>query len=56
VRDQSKNRAKAVAKAGRLHSKVKAQRHTERHQFTAMLARSHPVVVLETLATTNMMA
>ena len=52
----SNNRAKAVARVGRLHEKVAAQRAAVLHTFTNRLARAHPVIVIETLATNNLMA
>jgi len=52
----SKNRSKAVARVGRLHVKVAAQRAAALHTFTYRLARAHPVIVLETLTTKNLMA
>jgi putative transposase len=52
----SKNRAKAVARVGRLHEQVAAQRAAALHTFTDRLTREHPVIVLETLTTKNLMA
>jgi putative transposase len=55
-RPGSKNRSKAVAMVGRLHEKVAARRTATLHTFTSRLARAHPVIVLETLTTKNLMA
>jgi putative transposase len=52
----SKNPSEAVARVGRLHVKVAAQRAAVLHTFTNRLVREHPVIVLETLATKNLMA
>jgi putative transposase len=52
----SKNRSKAVARVGRLHGQVAAQRAAALHTFTHRLARAYPVIVLETLTTKNLMA
>jgi len=52
----SANRAKAVARVGKLHAKVAAQRAAALHTFSSSLARDHPVIVLETLTTANLMA
>ncbi|MDP5182240.1 RNA-guided endonuclease TnpB family protein [Blastococcus sp. BMG 814] len=53
---RSANRRKAVARLGRAHTKAAAVRANALHAFTAMLSREHGVVVVEDLATKNMMA
>jgi putative transposase len=52
----SANRRKAVAGLGRAHARVAALRANLLHSFTARLAREHPVIVVEDLATKNLMA
>jgi putative transposase len=52
----SANRRKAVARLGRAHATVAAVRADALHAFTAELARAHGVVVVEDLATANLMA
>jgi putative transposase len=52
----SKNRSKAARRVGRLHEQVAAGRAAWLHTFTNRLAREHPVIVLETLTTKNLMA
>ncbi|WP_170182451.1 RNA-guided endonuclease InsQ/TnpB family protein [Blastococcus colisei] len=52
----SANRHKAVARLGRAHARAAAVRADALHAFTARLAREHAVVVVETLATKNLMA
>jgi putative transposase len=52
----SANRRKAVARLGRAHATVAAVRADALHAFTARLAREHGVVVVEDLATQNLMA
>ena len=51
----SANRAKARLRLGRAHARVGAVRTSRLHQFTAMLATSHGVVVVEDIATANLM-
>jgi putative transposase len=43
----SANRAKARRRLGRAHARVGAVRTSRLHQFTAMLATSHGVIVVE---------
>lgn len=52
----STNRRRAVARLGRAHAKAAAVRADALHAFTAALARSHGAVVVEDLATKNLMA
>jgi putative transposase len=52
----SANRRKAVARLGRAHAQAAAVRAERLHVFTATLARAHGVVVVEDLATANLMA
>jgi putative transposase len=52
----SANRRKAVARLGRAHAKAAAVRAVAVHGFTAGLARTHRAVVVEDLATKNLMA
>jgi putative transposase len=52
----SANERKARARVGLLHEKVGAQRAAALHAFTNRLAREHPVIVVETLTTKNLMA
>lgn len=52
----SANRRRAVARLGRAHAKVVSVRADALHGFTARLAREHAVVVVEDLATKNLMA
>jgi putative transposase len=52
----SANRRKAVARLGRAHARVGGVRANLLHTFTARLAREHPVIVVEDLATKNLMA
>jgi putative transposase len=52
----SANRRKAVARLGRAHARAAAVRANALHAFTARLAREHGVVVVEDLATKNLMA
>src|SRR3954467_4704179 len=56
ARKGSANRRKAVASLGRAHARVAAVRANALHGFTARLARAHGVVVVEDLATRNLMA
>lgn len=51
----SANRRRAVARLGRAHASVAAVRADALHRFTATLARSHGVVVVEDLATANLL-
>ena len=51
----SANRRKAVARLGRAHAVAAAVRADALHVFTARLARAHGVVVVEDLATKNLM-
>lgn len=55
-RSSSKNREKAIARVDRLHVKAAAQRADALHTFTRRVAAEHPVIVVETLATKNLMA
>jgi putative transposase len=52
----SANRRRAVGRLGRAHAKAAAVRADALHGFTAALAREHAVVVVEDLATKNLMA
>jgi putative transposase len=52
----SANRRKAVGRLGRAHATVAAVRADALHAFSARLARVHGVVVVEDLATRNLMA
>jgi putative transposase len=52
----SANRRKAVARLARAHARAAAVRADALHGFTAALAREHGVVVVEDLATKNLMA
>jgi putative transposase len=56
ARKGSANRRKAVARLGRAHARAAAARAGALHGFTARLARAHGVVVVEDLATANLMA
>jgi len=51
----SANRRKAVARLGRAHATAAAVRADALHRFTAQLAHKHRVVVVEDLATKNLM-
>jgi len=51
----SANRAKARLRLGRAHARVAAARNSRLHQFTAVLAKSHRLVVVENIATANLM-
>ena len=51
----SANRAKARLRLGRAHVQVAALRNTRLHQFTAKLAKSYGVVVVESIGTANLM-
>ncbi len=51
----SVNRAKAAARLARAHARVAAVRADALHTFTARLARTYGVVVVEDLATKNML-
>jgi putative transposase len=51
----SGNRRKAVARLGRAHARAAAVRTDALHGFTAALARAHGVVVVEDLATANLL-
>ncbi|MDP5182699.1 RNA-guided endonuclease TnpB family protein [Blastococcus sp. BMG 814] len=51
----SANRRKAVARLGRAHARAAAVRAEALHGFTAKLAREHGAVVVEELATANLM-
>jgi putative transposase len=52
----SANRRKAIARLGREHARAAAVRADTLHGFTARLARAHSAVVVEDLATANLMA
>jgi putative transposase len=52
----SANRRKAVARLGRAHATAADIRADALHTFTATLARTHGVVVVEDLATKNLIA
>ena len=51
----SANRTKAGARLARAHARVAAVRGDALHTFTARLARTHGVIVVEDLTTANMM-
>jgi len=51
----SANRAKARLRLGRAHARVGAARNSRLHQFTAELAKAHGVIVVENIATANLM-
>ena len=51
----SANRTKAAARLARAHARVAAVRADGLHTFTARLSRAHPVIVVEDLATANLM-
>jgi putative transposase len=53
--DRSANRAKARRRLGRVHARVGAVRTSRLHQFTAQLAKSHGLLVVENIATANLM-
>jgi putative transposase len=52
----SANRRRAAARLGRAHARAAAVRADALHGFTARLAREHAVVVVEDLASKNLMA
>jgi putative transposase len=52
----SANRRKAVGRLGRAHARAAAVRAESLHGFTARLAGAHGVIVVEGLATKNLMA
>jgi putative transposase len=52
----SMNRRKAVARLSRAHARTARVRANALHRFSAKLARAHAVVVVEDLATANLMA
>jgi putative transposase len=52
----SAGRRRAVARVGRAHARAAGVRADALHGFTARLAREHGVVVVEDLATKNLMA
>jgi putative transposase len=52
----SANRRRALARLGRSHARAAAVRADALHSFTAALARDHRIVVVEDLATKNLMA
>jgi putative transposase len=56
ARKGSANRRKAITRLGRAHARAAAIRTDALHAFTARLARAHGVVVVEDLATRNLMA
>jgi putative transposase len=51
----STNRKKAAARLARAHARVGAVRADALHTFTARLTRDHSVIVLENLATANLL-
>jgi putative transposase len=51
----SANRAKARLRLGQAHAPVGAVRTSRLHQFTAKLAKSHAMIVVEDIATANLM-
>jgi len=52
----SDNRRRAVARLGRAHARAAAIRADALHGFTSRLAREHGLIVVEDLATKNLMA
>jgi putative transposase len=52
----SVNRQKAAARLARAHARVAARRAAALHTFTARVARTHGVVVVEDLAVANLLA
>jgi putative transposase len=50
----SANRAKARRRLGRAHARVGAVRTSRLHQFTAKLAAGHGLIVVENIATANL--
>lgn len=52
----STNRRRAVARLGRAHARTAASRADALHGFTSRLAKAHGVLVVENLATKNLMA
>ncbi|HZI96410.1 MAG TPA: RNA-guided endonuclease TnpB family protein [Actinomycetales bacterium] len=55
TKKRSANRRKAAARLGRAHARVAAVRADKLHAFTARLAQAHGVVVVEDLATANLL-
>jgi putative transposase len=55
TRKGSTNRKKAAARLARAHARVGAVRAETLHSFSARLARAHSVIVVEDLATANML-
>ncbi len=53
---RSSNRRKAVARLGRLHARIAAQRADWLHKLTTTLADAHPVIAIEDLRVKNMSA
>jgi putative transposase len=51
----SANRPKPRRRLGRAHARVGAARASRLHQFTAALAKAHRMVVVENIATANLM-
>ena len=51
----SANRAKPRRRLGRAHARVSAARASRLHRFTAALAKAHRMVVVENIATANLM-
>jgi putative transposase len=51
----SANRANARLRLGRAHARVGAVRTSRLHQFTAKLAAGHELIVVENIATANLM-
>jgi putative transposase len=54
--EASKNAVKAKARVAKLHSRIRTQREASLHSFTKVIASSYPVIVVENLATKNLMA
>jgi putative transposase len=54
--EQSGGWRSAQTRVGRLHAKVARQRADDLHRFTRALTDTSPVIVIETLATKNLMA
>ncbi len=54
--DQSADGRRSQPKVGRLHVRIARQRANDLHSFTRRPAGEHPVIILETLTTKNLMA
>ena len=54
--EQAADWRRSQAKVGRLHVRIARQRANDLHSFTRRPAGEHPVIILETLTTKNLMA